>query len=265
MFAYEFMRNAFWAATFIAITCGVVGVYVVARNFSFLAHTLSEIGFAGAAFAVLMGMQPLTGMLIFALLGSIGVGELSIRSEQKESAISAISAFFVGLGVLFLSLSDSASSYATDILFGSIIGVSPKSVLQLVVLSVVVLLIIFSIQRQLNYDSFDHIGAQAHHINTGLVGVAFLVALAMAVSIGSQVVGSMLVFILLTMPSSTARYLGRSIPSMLGWSVGLALFGVWSGLILGYITNWPVTFFISVIEVTAYLLVYFTHARKKRA
>ena len=216
MFAYEFMRNAFWAATFIAITCGVVGVYVVARNFSFLAHTLSEIGFAGAAFAVLMGMQPLTGMLIFALLGSIGVGELSMRTEQKESSISAISAFFVGLGVLFLSLSDSASSYATDILFGSIIGVSPKSVLQLVVLSVVVLLIIFSIQRQLNYDSFDHIGAQAHHINTGLVGVAFLVALAMAVSIGSQVVGSMLVFILLTMPSSTARYLGRSIPSMLG-------------------------------------------------
>jgi zinc/manganese transport system permease protein len=263
MFAYEFMRNAFWAATFIAITCGVVGVYVVARNFSFLAHTLSEIGFAGAAFAVLMGMQPLTGMLIFALLGSIGVGELSMRTEQKESSISAISAFFVGLGVLFLSLSDSASSYATDILFGSIIGVSPKSVLQLVVLSVVVLLIIFSIQRQLNYDSFDHIGAQAHHINTGLVGVAFLVALAMAVSIGSQVVGSMLVFILLTMPSSTARYLGRSIPSMLGWSVGLALFGVWSGLILGYITNWPVTFFISVIEVIAYLLVYFTHTGKK--
>lgn len=265
MFAYEFMRNAFWAATFIAITCGVVGVYVVARNFSFLAHTLSEIGFAGAAFAVLMGLKPLTGMLIFALLGSIGVGELSMHTEQKESSISAISAFFVGLGILFLSLSSSASSYATNILFGSIIGVSRSSVYQLVGLSVVVLLIIFAIQRPLNYDSFDHIGAAAHHINTGFVGVVFLVALAMAVSIGSQVVGSMLVFVLLTMPSSTARYLGKSIPSMLAWSVGLALLGVWAGLCLGYITNWPVTFFISVIEVTAYLLVYFTQARKKRA
>ena len=253
MFAYEFMRNAFWAATFIAITCGVVGVYVVARNFSFLAHTLSEIGFAGAAFAILMGLKPLTGMLIFALLGSIGVGELSMQTEQKESSISAISAFFVGLGILFLSLSSSASSYATNILFGSIIGVSRSSVYQLVGLSVVVLLIIFAIQRPLNYDSFDHIGAAAHHINTGFVGVVFLVALAMVV------------FVLLTMPSSTARYLGKSIPSMLAWSVGLALLGVWAGLCLGYITNWPVTFFISVIEVTAYLLVYFTQARKKRA
>ena len=46
MFAYDFMRYAFLASTFIAITCGIVGVYVVARSFSFLAHTLSEIGFA---------------------------------------------------------------------------------------------------------------------------------------------------------------------------------------------------------------------------
>lgn len=49
MFQFEFMSYAFLASTFIAITCGVAGVYVVARNFSFLAHTLSEIGFAGAA------------------------------------------------------------------------------------------------------------------------------------------------------------------------------------------------------------------------
>ena len=40
MFQYEFMRYAFLASTFIAITCGVVGVYVVARSYAFLAHTL---------------------------------------------------------------------------------------------------------------------------------------------------------------------------------------------------------------------------------
>ena len=70
-------------------------------QFQFPGPHLSEIGFAGAAFAILMGLKPLTGMLIFALLGSIGVGELSMQAEQKESSISAISAFFVGLGILF--------------------------------------------------------------------------------------------------------------------------------------------------------------------
>ena len=251
MFQFEFMRYAFLASTFIAITCGVVGVYVVARKFSFLAHTLSEIGFAGAAFAVFIGIAP--------LLGSIGVGELSLHSDQKESAISAISALFIGLGVLFLAISGSNSRYATNILFGSIIGVDRQGVIQLVILSIVVLLLIILVQKQLNFDSFDHIGALSHGIKTGLIGVIFLVALAMSVSIGSQIVGSLLVFILLTLPSSTARYLGRTIPAMIVWSVLIALLGVWAGLYLGFITNWPVTFFISLIEVAIYLVAYFVH------
>lgn len=263
MFAYEFMRYAFWASTFIAITCGVVGVYVVARSFSFLAHTLSEIGFAGAAFAVFMGINPLWGMLLFTLLGSLGVGELSIHSNQKESSISAISALFIGLGVLFLSLAGSNSRYATNILFGSIIGVDLEGVIQLTVLSLLVLIIIAIIQRQLNFDSFDHIGALAHNVNVSLVGIIFLIVMAMAVSVGSQVVGSLLVFILLTLPASTARYLGKTISAMIAWSVGLALIGVWVGLYLGFITNWPVTFFISVIEVLVYLTVYLAKIGKR--
>lgn len=264
MFQFSFMRYAFLASTFIAITCGIVGVYVVARKFSFLAHTLSEIGFAGAAFAVFVGIAPLWGMLLFTLLGSIGVGELSIHSNQKESAISAISALFIGLGVLFLAISGSNSRYATNILFGSIIGVDKQGVIQLVSLSIIVLILIFVIQKSLNFDSFDHIGAQARGIKTGLVGVIFLVAMAMSVSVGAQIVGSLLVFILLTLPSSTARYIGKSTCSMIWWSVGIALFGVWLGLYLGFITNLPVTFFISLIEVIIYLTAYFIHVVKHR-
>lgn len=264
MFQYQFMGYAFLASTFIAITCGVVGVYVVARSFSFLAHTLSEIGFAGAAFAVFIGIAPLWGMLLFTLLGSISVGELSMHSDQKEGSISAISALFIGLGVLFLAISGSDSRYATNILFGSIIGVDEEGVIQLVILSIIVLLLIFIVQRQLNFDSFDHIGALAHGIKTGLIGVIFLIALAMAVSIGSQIVGSLLVFILLTLPSSTARYLGKTISSMIAWSISIALIGVWAGLYLGFITDWPVNFFISVIEVVIYLTAYFVHVIRHR-
>lgn len=263
MLSYDFMQYAYLASSFIAITCAVVGVYVVARGFSFLAHTLSEIGFAGAAFAVFLGINPLWGMLLFTLLGSLCVGELSLRSEQKESAISAISALFIGLGVLFLAISHANSRYATDILFGSIIGVDLSGVIQLVLLSLVVILVILCIMSPLNYDSFDHIGAISHHLNTALVGAIFLMALGMSVAIGSQVVGSLLVFILLTLPASTARYLGKTIFRMLAWAVAIALIGVWLGLALGYYTNWPVTFFISMIEVLIYLLVYIGKLIKK--
>lgn len=263
MFQYDFMRYAFLASSFIAITCGVVGVYVIARSYAFLAHTLSEIGFAGAAFAIYLGIAPLWGMLLFTVLGSLSVGELSVHSEQKESSISAVSALFVGLGVLFLATSGSNSSYATNILFGNIIGVDRQGVTELVLLSLIVLLLILLFQKNLNFDSFDHIGAFAHNVHTSLVSLVFLFALAISVAIGSQIVGSLLVFILLTLPPATACYLGKTIPAMIIISVCVALVGVWLGLILGFITNWPVTFFIATIEVMLYLLTYLVHLAKR--
>ena len=78
MLTLSFMRHAFVASTFIAIVSGFVGVFVVARNLSFLTHTLSEIGFAGGAFAVFIGWPVLNGMILFTMLSSFLVGQMSI-------------------------------------------------------------------------------------------------------------------------------------------------------------------------------------------
>ncbi|GAY74206.1 zinc ABC transporter, inner membrane permease protein ZnuB [Lentilactobacillus kosonis] len=106
MFNLEFMRNAYLAGTMIAIVSAIIGTFVVARNMSFMTHTLSEIGFAGASFGIFIGWPPLNGMLLFTAISSILVGQLSGRIEsRRESVISAISGLFIGLGILFLSIS----------------------------------------------------------------------------------------------------------------------------------------------------------------
>lgn len=253
MFVLEFMRNAFVASTFIAITCGLIGVFVVARNLSFLSHTLSEIGFAGAAFGVFAGISPLNGMLLFTAGSALIVGGLSAERSRREASISAVSSLFIGLGILFLSLSNKNASYATNILFGSIVGISALEVKQLIVLSLVVLLALLLVYRRLVFDSFDGMGAAAQNIHRSMLSMFFLILLALSVSIGAQIVGSLLVFILLTLPAASAQYVGRSVPQMLAVSLAFALIGVWLGLYLGYVTNWPVTFFIATIEVVLYL------------
>jgi zinc/manganese transport system permease protein len=253
MLHYAFMQNAFLASTFIAIAAGVVGVFVTARSTSFLAHTLSEIGFAGAAFAVCVGIQPLLGMLLFTMLSAVTVGRMSTKQSRREASTSAVSSLFVGLGILFLSLSSSSSSYATSILFGSIVGISRAEVWQLVALASFVLITVLISYRWLAFDSFDAVGANARGLKTSFISIFFLIILAIAVSTGAQIVGSLLVFILLTLPSAAAKYLGKTLPQMLLISVAGALIGVWLGLVLAYYTNWPVTFFISVIECLFYL------------
>ncbi len=211
MLSYPFMQNAYMAGTLIAIISGIMGVFVIARNMSFLTHTLSEIGFAGAAFGIFMGWQPLNGMLLFTTISSIGVGELGAKSSRRENSITAISALAIGLGILFLSLADSNASYATGILFGSVIGISRQNVIQMVALSAVVLIVTAFIYRFLKFDSFDAIGARVEGLWTRTLSVIFLVLLAFSVSVAAQIVGSLLIFILLTLPAAAAKYYAHTV------------------------------------------------------
>ncbi|WP_283679319.1 metal ABC transporter permease [Lentilactobacillus sp. Marseille-Q4993] len=253
MFSLDFMRNAYVAGTLIAIVSATIGVFVIARNMSFMTHTLSEIGFAGASFAIFMGWMPLVGMLTFTTISSIMVGQLSSKVEsRREAVISAISGLFIGLGILFLSLANKNASYATNILFGSVIGISHQDVILMAWLSAAVLVIVMFIYRNLKADSFDPVGATINGVNPAIISIIFLVLLAMSVSVAAQIVGSLLIFILLTLPAAAAKYFAHTVSHMIVLAAGFALFGVWLGLYLGYVTNWPVTFFISTIETAIY-------------
>ena len=233
MLTLAFMRHAFIASTFIAVVSGIVGVFVVARQLSFLTHTLSEIGFAGASFAVFAGWPALDGMILFTMLSSVLVGQMSIKESRREAVISAVSALFIGLGILFLSLSSQTASSATSILFGSVVGISANEVHQLIVLSAVVLLITLAVYRQLKFSSFDPIGARVTGVNETLISVIFLLLLALSVS---------------------AKYFTHGVCKMIVLAILFSLLGTWLGLLLGYLTNWPVSFFIAVIEVIIYVV-----------
>ncbi len=254
MFALEFMRNAYVAGTLVALVCGLVGVFAMARRLSFLTHTLSEIGFSGASFAIWIGVAPLNGMLFFTLLSAIFTGKLNKRKEQSDAVTSAVSALFMGLGVLFLSLSNKNSSYATNILFGSIVGIDQAEVNQILLLAIAVLAAMLLLYRRLKFTSFDPEGASIIYKHENFLSILFLIILALSVSISAQIVGSLLVFVLITLPAASSQNFCRSVSGQIAASMTLALLGTWTGLYLSYVTNWPVTFFISSFETAAFLL-----------
>ena len=97
MFNYAFMQYAFIAVIFIALICAVMGVFVIARQTSFFAHTLSEIGFSGASFGVFAGISPLAGMLLFTCCSALFIGFSGEKISRRESSISVFSGIFLGL------------------------------------------------------------------------------------------------------------------------------------------------------------------------
>jgi zinc/manganese transport system permease protein len=61
LLSFHFMVNAFRAGTIVAVVAGVVGWFVVLRRQAFAAHTLSLVGFPGAAGALWLGASATVG------------------------------------------------------------------------------------------------------------------------------------------------------------------------------------------------------------
>ncbi|KRL01999.1 metal ABC transporter permease [Liquorilactobacillus capillatus] len=252
MLQFDFMRYAFIAGIFISLICGIMGTFVVARQTSFFTHTLSEIGFSGATFGIFIGISPLYGMIIFTLASAFFIGLSGERLSRREASISVFSGVFIGLGILFLSLSNKQANYATNILFGSIVGINITNLYSLIWLSIFILIIITIFFRQLTYNSFDAIGSQYNQRYNTLISIIFLGLLALTISITAQIIGSLLIFVLLTIPASAAKYFVHSLKKMIFLTTIFSLFGIWFGLYLAYLTDWPVSFFITVIEAVIY-------------
>ena len=254
MLNYDFMQNAFIAGTIVSIMAGYIGVFVMARNMSFISHTLSHVGFAGAAFAVFLGINPIYGLLIFTITMSYLVGHLSVKAFRREATVSVMLGIFLGLGLLFLSLTPKSTSYVNSILFGSVVSITRDDVKLIFILALTVIILLSIFYRKIKFDSFDSIGAKALGLNSKLISIFFLVLLSVATSITVPIVGALLMFVLLTVPASVARYLTNKVGYMIAISISFALIGTWAGIALSYYTSLPTTFFIASIEGLFYFI-----------
>ena len=258
MWNYEFMQHAFETGTIVALIAGVTGYFVVLRRSAFTAHAFSEIGFAGAAGAVLLEVPPIAGLLLGSTLGAIAIAALGRRAANRDTQIGIVLAFALGLGLLFISPALYKGGYATEaysILFGEILGISSSAVILTFVAGVDILVVTGLLYRPLLFSSLDEDVAEARGMPTLLIGTAFLLVVAVAVSFAVQVTGVLLIFSLMVTPAATAQYLATRPQNAIAISVGIAVAATWAGLFVGYYTSFPVSFLITGIVFSVYLLI----------
>lgn len=249
---FEFMRNAYMVGTVVALVAAMVGFFVVLRGLSFAAHALSHIGFAGAAGAVLIGIDPLAGLLAFCVGAALIMGVLGERLQGRDVAIGVVLAFSLGLGVLFLNLYVGYGGEAITILFGAIVGVSRQNVITTSLLSLLVLVGLAVMFRPLLFTSVAEDISVARGLPVRTLSSAFLVLLAITISVAVQVVGVLLIFTLLVAPPAAAVYLTKRIGLGILLAVLIGVSATWTGITFAYYTNQPVSFFIATVAVAAY-------------
>lgn len=265
MFAYDFMANAFAAASIVAVVAGAVGYFLVLRGQAFAGHALAHVGFTGATGAVLVGLSPLWGLVLLTLAAGVGMGFLGERVGERDVAVGMVLTLALGFGLLFLNFFTAHATEATALLFGNILGVDAATIWTLLGLGVLSLAGLAAISRPLLLASLQPELAEARGVPMRLVSVLFLAVVALAVAECVQVVGVLLVFALMVGPAAAAqRWTGRVLPGI-GLAVVLALADAWLGLALADRTDWPVSFCISLLSAATFLLACLTQWSRRRA
>jgi zinc/manganese transport system permease protein len=254
---YPFMRNALAAGTIVAVLAGVLGWFVVLRGQTYAAHTLSLVGFPGAAGAVLIGVAPLYGLVGFCLLASAGIVGLSrggISRTTESAIIGSVQAVALALGFFFVGLYGGFLNGVTDRLFGTVVGITSGDVVALLVTAAIALAAMAAIGRPLLFASVDPDVAAARGVPVGTVSVVFLLILGLAVAEVSQVTGSLLVFALLVAPAAAAQQLTSRPWLGILLSVAIGVSVTWLGMAITYFTVYPIGFFVTSLAFAVYLV-----------
>jgi zinc/manganese transport system permease protein len=249
----HFVHTALAAGAVVAVVSGTIGILVVLRGASFAVHAISELGFTGAAGALVIGLDPVIGMIGGSLVVGLVLGVLSLRGRERDSAIGAVLAFGLGLGVLFLSLYQGYATEATNLLFGSIVGVSDRQLAGLAVVAAIVVAGIAAAYRPLLFSSIDPEVAEARGVPVRALSVLTFLLLALTTAEAIQVVGVLLVLTLVITPAAAAQRLTANPATAILLSIVIALVATEGGILLSLQQPWPTSFFISAISFAAYV------------
>ncbi len=161
----------------------------------------------GGAGAFLAGISQFWGFLIAGIAGAAIMELIGVqRRRGRDVATGVVLGAALGAAALFLylgTLTSSTTGASFTILFGSMFVISPDTVPALIASGLLALVVVALLSRVLLLTALSPDIAAARGVRVRAVGVAYLVALAVAVSLSAVVIGAVLSTALLIGPAAT--------------------------------------------------------------
>jgi zinc/manganese transport system permease protein len=248
------VSNSVIAGAVLGLVGGLIGVFVMQRDMAFAVHGISELSFAGAAAALLIGVDVVAGSIVGSIIAALLIGWLGARARDRNSIIGVLMPFGLGLGILFLSLYSGRSANRFSLLTGQIVSVQSGQLGWLIGISAVVLVGLVLIWRPLRFDSLDPQSAAARGVPTTGVSLAFMLLLGLIVAVAVHIIGALLVMALLVTPAAAAM---RVASGPLSVPLLAAAFGIVSavgGILLAIAGTLPVSPYITTISFLIYIV-----------
>ena len=221
--SYTFMQRALIVAILIGAVCSVLSCYLVLRGWSLMGDAISHAVLPGIVLAVVTGLPIAIGAFASGLSCALLTGYLKENSRVKEDTVMGIvfSGMF-GLGLVLMTKVET-NQHLIHILFGNMLGVTWRDVMETGLIAGVTLLLIVAKQRDILLYCFDPQHARAIGLPVRLIHYGLLVLLALTVVAALKAVGVILVVAMLVTPGATAYLLTNRFEHMLALSAAVAV------------------------------------------
>ncbi len=217
--------------------CGMLGSFAVLRKQSLLGDAISHAALPGIAVAFLItGAKDsnvlLLGALVSGLIGVFWIRGITTKTHLKtDTALGLILSLFFGFGMLLLTYiqkQPNANQAGLDkYLFGQAATLVESDVLLMVIVTGISLLVMLLFWKEFKLLLFDKNYAMTLGFNTKFIDGLISFFIVLAIVIGLQTVGVVLMSAMLLAPAAAARQWTNSLSTMV---ILAAIFGAFSGV-----------------------------------
>ncbi|MEJ2228629.1 MAG: metal ABC transporter permease [Alphaproteobacteria bacterium] len=214
-FTYPFMQRALLVALMVAVVCAVLSCYLVLKGWSLMGDAISHAVLPGIVLAYVLSLPLAIGAFAAGLFSAVFTGYLKENSRVKEDTVMGIvfSGMF-GFGLVLFTKVET-NQHLNHILFGNVLGVTTRDLIETAIIAGGTLLFVLIKRRDLLLYCFDPNHARSVGLPVRWLHYGLLVVLSLTIVAALKAVGIILVIAMLIAPGATAYLLTDSFERML--------------------------------------------------
>jgi manganese/iron transport system permease protein len=221
--SFPFMQRALIVSVMVGAVCAVLSCYLVLKGWSLMGDAISHAVLPGIVLAFVLGLPLAIGAFAGGLSCALLTGYLKENSRVKEDTVMGVvfsGLFGFGL-VLFTKIE--TEQHLTHILFGNVLGVSPRDLIETAVIAALTMLIVLAKRRDFLLYCFDPSHARVVGLPVRVLHYGLLILLSLTIVASLKAVGIILVIAMLVAPGAIAYLLTDSFDRMLAIALSVAV------------------------------------------
>jgi manganese/iron transport system permease protein len=252
--SYPFMQRALIVSVMVGAVCAVLSCYMVLRGWSLMGDAISHAVLPGIVIAYVLGIPLAIGAFAAGLSCALLTGYLKENSRVKEDTVMGIvfSGMF-GLGLVIFTKVET-DQHLNHILFGNVLGVTVRDLVETAIIAGGTLLIVLAKRRDLLLYCFDANHARAIGLPVRALHYGLLILLSLTIVGSLKAVGIILVVAMLVAPGAIAYLLTDSFERMLVIAAAVATASSALGTIISFHIDGATGACIVLLQMAVFLL-----------